>query len=148
MCCVYVKAHPSKECFAVAEKGIQPSIIMYEYPSLRPFCILRGKWDQDAVSFSNVMFYWCFNFRVLQAVRRGRTALWILTKTGACWPAWGGTPTTCWRCGTGGGRRWCCAARPFLRRCTESASPHTTRDCSHRQDLDTSSTESSCSQQC
>ncbi|KAK5900501.1 hypothetical protein CgunFtcFv8_025459 [Champsocephalus gunnari] len=37
-----IKAHPSKECFAVAEKGIQPSIIMYEYPSLRPFCILRG----------------------------------------------------------------------------------------------------------
>ncbi|XP_033981538.1 cilia- and flagella-associated protein 44 isoform X1 [Trematomus bernacchii] len=37
-----IKAHPSKECFAVAEKGIQPNIIMYEYPSLRPFCILRG----------------------------------------------------------------------------------------------------------
>ncbi|KAK5851669.1 hypothetical protein PBY51_023206 [Eleginops maclovinus] len=37
-----IKAHPSKECFAVAEKGIHPYIIVYEYPSLRPVRILRG----------------------------------------------------------------------------------------------------------
>ncbi|XP_029301209.1 cilia- and flagella-associated protein 44 [Cottoperca gobio] len=37
-----IAAHPTKECFAVAEKGNQPNIIVYEYPSLRPFCILRG----------------------------------------------------------------------------------------------------------
>ncbi|XP_040053049.2 cilia- and flagella-associated protein 44 [Gasterosteus aculeatus] len=37
-----ITAHPSKEYFVVAEKGKQPDIIVYEYPSLRPFCILRG----------------------------------------------------------------------------------------------------------
>ncbi|KAK9532789.1 hypothetical protein VZT92_010157 [Zoarces viviparus] len=37
-----IAAHPSKEYFVVAEKGKQPNIIVYEYPSLRPFCILRG----------------------------------------------------------------------------------------------------------
>ncbi|KAM6977661.1 cilia- and flagella-associated protein 44 [Aplochiton taeniatus] len=37
-----VMAHPSKTYFAVAEKGQQPHIIVYEYPSLRPHRILRG----------------------------------------------------------------------------------------------------------
>ncbi|XP_031711807.1 cilia- and flagella-associated protein 44 isoform X2 [Anarrhichthys ocellatus] len=37
-----ITAHPSKEYFVVAEKGKQPNIIVFEYPSLRPFCILRG----------------------------------------------------------------------------------------------------------
>ncbi|XP_042365640.1 cilia- and flagella-associated protein 44 [Plectropomus leopardus] len=37
-----ITVHPSKEYFAVAEKGNQPKIIIYEYPSLRPFSILRG----------------------------------------------------------------------------------------------------------
>uniref|UniRef100_A0A8C4IP88 Cilia- and flagella-associated protein 44 n=1 Tax=Dicentrarchus labrax TaxID=13489 RepID=A0A8C4IP88_DICLA len=37
-----ITAHPSKEYFVVAEKGNQPNIIVYEYPSLRPYRILRG----------------------------------------------------------------------------------------------------------
>ncbi|XP_029902729.1 cilia- and flagella-associated protein 44 [Myripristis murdjan] len=37
-----ITAHPSKKYFAVAEKGNQPYIIVYEYPSLRPYRILRG----------------------------------------------------------------------------------------------------------
>ncbi|KAA8584641.1 hypothetical protein FQN60_008426, partial [Etheostoma spectabile] len=37
-----ITAHPSKNYFVVAEKGIQPNIIVYEYPSLQPFSILRG----------------------------------------------------------------------------------------------------------
>lgn len=37
------KTHPSKQYFTVAEKGRQPNIIIYEYPSLRPYRILRGR---------------------------------------------------------------------------------------------------------
>ncbi|XP_036972430.1 cilia- and flagella-associated protein 44 [Acanthopagrus latus] len=37
-----ITAHPCKEFFAVAEKGNYPDIIVYEYPSLRPYRILRG----------------------------------------------------------------------------------------------------------
>ncbi|CAM4635885.1 unnamed protein product [Leuciscus chuanchicus] len=37
-----IMTHPSKQYFAVAEKGRQPNIIIYEYPSLRPYRILRG----------------------------------------------------------------------------------------------------------
>ncbi|XP_045922375.1 cilia- and flagella-associated protein 44 isoform X1 [Micropterus dolomieu] len=37
-----IMAHPSKEYFVVAEKGNQPNIIIYEYPSLRLSRILRG----------------------------------------------------------------------------------------------------------
>ncbi|XP_077051647.1 cilia- and flagella-associated protein 44 [Siphateles boraxobius] len=37
-----ITTHPSKQYFAVAEKGRQPNIIIYEYPSLRPYRILRG----------------------------------------------------------------------------------------------------------
>ncbi|XP_062841766.1 cilia- and flagella-associated protein 44 isoform X2 [Trichomycterus rosablanca] len=37
-----IMPHPSRRYFAVAEKGEQPSIIIYEYPSLRPYRILRG----------------------------------------------------------------------------------------------------------
>ncbi|XP_065145847.1 cilia- and flagella-associated protein 44 [Paramisgurnus dabryanus] len=40
-----IMAHPSKQYFAVAEKGHQPDIIIYEYPSLRPYRILRGGTD-------------------------------------------------------------------------------------------------------
>ncbi|TNN86390.1 Cilia- and flagella-associated protein 44 [Liparis tanakae] len=47
-----ITAHPSKEYFAVAEKGTQPNIIVYEYPSLRPFSILRGGTER-AYSFVN-----------------------------------------------------------------------------------------------
>uniref|UniRef100_A0A8C1KAY5 Cilia- and flagella-associated protein 44 n=1 Tax=Cyprinus carpio TaxID=7962 RepID=A0A8C1KAY5_CYPCA len=37
-----IMTHPSKQYLAVAEKGHQPNIIIYEYPSLRPYRILRG----------------------------------------------------------------------------------------------------------
>ncbi|XP_067430871.1 cilia- and flagella-associated protein 44 [Thunnus thynnus] len=37
-----ITAHPSRQYFVVAEKGNQPNIIIYEYPSLRPYRILRG----------------------------------------------------------------------------------------------------------
>ncbi|XP_036376519.1 cilia- and flagella-associated protein 44 [Megalops cyprinoides] len=37
-----IMAHPSKEYFAVAEKGHHPNIIIYEFPSLRPYRLLRG----------------------------------------------------------------------------------------------------------
>uniref|UniRef100_A0A8B9KLV5 Cilia- and flagella-associated protein 44 n=1 Tax=Astyanax mexicanus TaxID=7994 RepID=A0A8B9KLV5_ASTMX len=37
-----IMSHPSKKYVAVAEKGEQPNIIVYEYPSLRPYRILRG----------------------------------------------------------------------------------------------------------
>ena len=50
--CVCVKTHPCKEFFAVAEKGNYPDIIVYEYPSLRPYRILRGNFDKDALSWA------------------------------------------------------------------------------------------------
>ncbi|XP_017572667.1 cilia- and flagella-associated protein 44 isoform X3 [Pygocentrus nattereri] len=37
-----IMPHPSRRYVAVAEKGEQPNIIIYEYPSLRPYRILRG----------------------------------------------------------------------------------------------------------
>ncbi|XP_012720586.2 cilia- and flagella-associated protein 44 [Fundulus heteroclitus] len=37
-----IAVHPAKEFFSVAEKGNHPSIIIYEYPSLRPYRVLRG----------------------------------------------------------------------------------------------------------
>uniref|UniRef100_A0A8C5M7X7 Cilia- and flagella-associated protein 44 n=1 Tax=Leptobrachium leishanense TaxID=445787 RepID=A0A8C5M7X7_9ANUR len=37
-----VAVHPSKKYFAVAEKGKKPNIVIYEYPSLKPYRILRG----------------------------------------------------------------------------------------------------------
>nr|XP_033799273.1 cilia- and flagella-associated protein 44 isoform X2 [Geotrypetes seraphini] len=37
-----IKVHSSYRYFAVAEKGVNPHVIIYEYPSLRPFRILRG----------------------------------------------------------------------------------------------------------
>ncbi|XP_034144335.1 cilia- and flagella-associated protein 44 isoform X2 [Esox lucius] len=49
-----IMAHPSKRYLAVAEKGDQPSIIIYEYPSLRPYRILRGGTVQ---AYSFVDFY-------------------------------------------------------------------------------------------
>ncbi|XP_045041713.2 cilia- and flagella-associated protein 44 isoform X2 [Desmodus rotundus] len=39
------KVHPDKTYFTVAEKGISPEIIIYEYPSLRPYRILRDGTD-------------------------------------------------------------------------------------------------------
>ncbi|GLD56738.1 cilia- and flagella-associated protein 44-like protein, partial [Lates japonicus] len=37
-----ITTHPSKQYFVAAEKGNQPNIIVYEYPSLRPHRVLRG----------------------------------------------------------------------------------------------------------
>ncbi|KAM3599542.1 uncharacterized protein V6R79_007770 [Siganus canaliculatus] len=48
-----ITTHPSKQYFAVAEKGNQPNIIIYEYPSLRPHRILRGGTEK---SYSFVEF--------------------------------------------------------------------------------------------
>ncbi|XP_040915396.1 cilia- and flagella-associated protein 44 [Toxotes jaculatrix] len=45
-----ITTHPSKEYFVAAEKGHQPNIIIYEYPSLRLYRILRGGTEQ-AYSF-------------------------------------------------------------------------------------------------
>ncbi|KAM9323043.1 cilia- and flagella-associated protein 44 [Pholidichthys leucotaenia] len=42
-----ITAHPSREYFAVAEKGNHPNIIIYEYPSLRPYRILRGGTERE-----------------------------------------------------------------------------------------------------
>ncbi len=76
--CVCFKVHPSKEFFVVAEKGNQPNIIVYEYPSLQPCRILRGKWDQDALSYMFFRFYvsvflmiMFFNFHVWRRYRAG-----------------------------------------------------------------------------
>uniref|UniRef100_A0A8C3XZH1 Cilia- and flagella-associated protein 44 n=1 Tax=Catharus ustulatus TaxID=91951 RepID=A0A8C3XZH1_CATUS len=38
----FITAHPSKEYFAVGEKGKKPNIVIYTYPSLRPYRILKG----------------------------------------------------------------------------------------------------------
>ncbi|XP_053266653.1 cilia- and flagella-associated protein 44 [Pleuronectes platessa] len=45
-----ITVHPSRQYFVVAEKGTQPNIIIYEYPSLRLHRILRGGTEQ-AYSF-------------------------------------------------------------------------------------------------
>ncbi|KAM6902317.1 cilia- and flagella-associated protein 44 [Xenentodon cancila] len=42
-----ITVHPTKEFFVVAEKGNQPDIIVYEYPSLKPYRILRGGTDRE-----------------------------------------------------------------------------------------------------
>uniref|UniRef100_A0A8C2YF38 Cilia- and flagella-associated protein 44 n=1 Tax=Coturnix japonica TaxID=93934 RepID=A0A8C2YF38_COTJA len=38
----FIVAHPTKQYFAVGEKGEKPNLIIYDYPSLRPYRILRG----------------------------------------------------------------------------------------------------------
>ncbi|XP_035170780.1 cilia- and flagella-associated protein 44 isoform X1 [Oxyura jamaicensis] len=38
----FITAHPTKQYFAVGEKGEKPNLIIYDYPSLRPYRILRG----------------------------------------------------------------------------------------------------------
>ncbi|XP_036208237.1 cilia- and flagella-associated protein 44 [Myotis myotis] len=40
-----IGVHPNKTHFAVAEKGVAPKIIIYEYPSLRPYRILHDGAD-------------------------------------------------------------------------------------------------------
>ncbi|XP_063275925.1 cilia- and flagella-associated protein 44-like isoform X1 [Prinia subflava] len=38
----FITAHPTKEYFAVGEKGKKPNIVIYTYPSVRPYRILKG----------------------------------------------------------------------------------------------------------
>ncbi|XP_051634918.1 cilia- and flagella-associated protein 44 isoform X1 [Manacus candei] len=38
----FIAAHPTKQYFAVGEKGKKPNLIIYKYPSLRPYRILQG----------------------------------------------------------------------------------------------------------
>ncbi|XP_016055705.1 PREDICTED: cilia- and flagella-associated protein 44 [Miniopterus natalensis] len=40
-----IGVHPDKTYFAIAEKGVCPKIIIYEYPSLRPYRILQDGTD-------------------------------------------------------------------------------------------------------
>ncbi|XP_039698929.1 cilia- and flagella-associated protein 44 isoform X1 [Pteropus medius] len=40
-----IGVHPDKTYFTVAEKGVSPKIIIYEYPSLKPYRILRDGTD-------------------------------------------------------------------------------------------------------
>ncbi|KAM6319728.1 LOW QUALITY PROTEIN: cilia- and flagella-associated protein 44 [Podargus strigoides] len=37
----FITAHPTRQYFAVGEKGRKPNLIIYDYPSLRPYRILR-----------------------------------------------------------------------------------------------------------
>uniref|UniRef100_A0A3Q2FKH5 Cilia and flagella associated protein 44 n=1 Tax=Cyprinodon variegatus TaxID=28743 RepID=A0A3Q2FKH5_CYPVA len=39
--------HPTRKFFCVAEKGAQPDIVVYEYPSLRPYRLLRGGTESE-----------------------------------------------------------------------------------------------------
>uniref|UniRef100_A0ABM5FX06 Cilia- and flagella-associated protein 44 isoform X6 n=1 Tax=Pogona vitticeps TaxID=103695 RepID=A0ABM5FX06_9SAUR len=45
-----ITVHPSKTHFGVGEKGWKPNMIIYEYPSLRPYRILRGGTEKAYVS--------------------------------------------------------------------------------------------------
>ncbi|XP_042644979.1 LOW QUALITY PROTEIN: cilia- and flagella-associated protein 44 [Tyto alba] len=46
----FITAHPTKQYFAVGEKGKKPNLIIYDYPSLRPYRILRGGTEEAYVS--------------------------------------------------------------------------------------------------
>uniref|UniRef100_A0A8C6VRT2 Cilia- and flagella-associated protein 44 n=1 Tax=Naja naja TaxID=35670 RepID=A0A8C6VRT2_NAJNA len=41
-----IGAHPDRTHFAVGEKGWKPKMVIYEYPSLKPYRILRGGTEQ------------------------------------------------------------------------------------------------------
>ncbi|KFO87415.1 WD repeat-containing protein 52, partial [Buceros rhinoceros silvestris] len=45
----FITAHPTKQYFAVGEKGKKPNLIVYDYPSLRPYRILRGGTEEAYV---------------------------------------------------------------------------------------------------
>ncbi|XP_060090627.1 cilia- and flagella-associated protein 44 [Heteronotia binoei] len=47
-----ITVHPNKTFFAVGEKGWKPNMIIYEYPSLRPYRILRGG-TEEAYAFAD-----------------------------------------------------------------------------------------------
>ncbi|XP_034645238.1 cilia- and flagella-associated protein 44 [Trachemys scripta elegans] len=51
-----ITVHPSKQYFAVGEKGWKPNIIIYEYPSLKPYRILRGG-TEEAYAFADFNHY-------------------------------------------------------------------------------------------
>nr|XP_061836799.1 cilia- and flagella-associated protein 44-like isoform X1 [Nerophis lumbriciformis] len=48
-----IGVNPSREYFAVAEKGVKPLLIVYEYPSIKTYRILR---DGTDLAFSSVNF--------------------------------------------------------------------------------------------
>ncbi|XP_007516403.1 cilia- and flagella-associated protein 44 [Erinaceus europaeus] len=48
-----IAVHPQKTYFTVAEKGVSPKIIIYEYPSLKPYRILR---DGTELAYAYVDF--------------------------------------------------------------------------------------------
>ncbi|KFW01147.1 WD repeat-containing protein 52, partial [Eurypyga helias] len=48
----FITAHPAKQYFAVGEKGKKPNLIIYDYPSLRPYRILRGG-TEEAYAFGD-----------------------------------------------------------------------------------------------
>ncbi|KFO08610.1 WD repeat-containing protein 52, partial [Balearica regulorum gibbericeps] len=45
----FITVHPTKQYFAVGEKGKKPNLIIYDYPSLRPYRILRGGTEEAYV---------------------------------------------------------------------------------------------------
>ncbi|KFQ82177.1 WD repeat-containing protein 52, partial [Phaethon lepturus] len=45
----FITAHPTKQYFAVGEKGKKPNLIIYNYPSLRPYRILRDGTEEAYV---------------------------------------------------------------------------------------------------
>uniref|UniRef100_A0A672TLJ5 Cilia- and flagella-associated protein 44 n=1 Tax=Strigops habroptila TaxID=2489341 RepID=A0A672TLJ5_STRHB len=45
----FITAHPTKQYFAVGEKGRKPNLIIYDYPSLRPYRILRDGTEEAYV---------------------------------------------------------------------------------------------------
>ncbi|KAM6447444.1 cilia- and flagella-associated protein 44 isoform 1-T1 [Liasis olivaceus] len=47
-----ITAHPDRTHFAVGEKGWKPNMVIYEYPSLRPYRILRGG-TEEAYAFAD-----------------------------------------------------------------------------------------------
>ncbi|XP_061887395.1 cilia- and flagella-associated protein 44-like [Entelurus aequoreus] len=48
-----IRVNPSREYFAVAEKGVKPLLIVYEYPSIKTYRILR---DGTDLAYSSVNF--------------------------------------------------------------------------------------------
>jgi len=74
----FFKAHPTKQYFAVGEKGKKPNLIIYDYPSLRPYRILRG----SVKSFISIFHKWASVYRSQQmeswVTFEGNTTFWSL----------------------------------------------------------------------
>ncbi|XP_036602238.1 cilia- and flagella-associated protein 44 [Trichosurus vulpecula] len=47
--------HPDKTYFVLAEKGFYPNVVIYDYPALRPYRILRGGTD-EAYAYASFNF--------------------------------------------------------------------------------------------